>query len=98
MKKTKLLTAAAFIATLFLPSCVTNASALDVDRVGPLIRDVTRRHDQMLNGELDPTTISELDKQTYLRSSQILNAIVDQAQVNQGQTTPEPAPEPMPDN
>ncbi len=50
------------------------------DAVGGLIQDVTTRHDKMLRGELKPEAISEEDKASYLRSSDLLRRTVKEAQ------------------
>tara|TARA_R100001086_G_scaffold87122_4_gene42593 strand:+ start:5054 stop:5314 length:261 start_codon:yes stop_codon:yes gene_type:complete len=85
MKTTIRILAVLAVATL-VTSCTGPKGCIQVENAGPLIRKVTERHDQMLNGELDPSTISEADKASYLRSSEILNGIVDAAN---GEAAPE---------
>lgn len=75
---------AVLLALLFLPACAGQATSLNVSNVGGLIDDLCNRHDEMLNGTLDPKTISVEDKASYLRSSNILRQTVQQARVNAG--------------
>ena len=82
MKLRKLSAVALVTLTLSFASCA--ATAVDVNRIGPLIEDVVDRHDAMVNGTLDPATISDADKATFLRSTALLRAIVNQARTNQG--------------
>lgn len=51
-------------------------------RVGAIdgsVSDVCDRHDKLLRGELKVESISAADKETYLRSSAILKAVVEEA-------------------
>lgn len=57
--------------------CTGTIKASEVD---PLWGDVCNRHDKLVKGELDPKSISEADKATYLRSTQILRQILSEAQ------------------
>ena len=74
------------VAAVLCTSCATNM--IDASKVAPLVRKVTDRHDKMLNGELDPSTIDPLDKQSYLRSSTLLNRLLDEATQSQPETPP----------
>lgn len=49
------------------------------DAIAPLTTDVCDRHDAILTGKLDPKTISEADKATYLRSSALLRKALQEA-------------------
>lgn len=60
-----------------LPSCVSNS--IDAAAIAEPVHLVTQRHDQMLDGTLDPSTISDDDKATFKRTSRLLNAVVDEA-------------------
>lgn len=52
---------------------------IQVGNVAPLTTDVCDRHDKLIKGELDPKSISEADKATYLRSSALLRKVLDEA-------------------
>lgn len=60
-------------------SCAGCYTGIRPDAIDGLVRKVSERHDAMLNGTLDPKTISPEDKATFLRSTQLLNAVVDEA-------------------
>lgn len=49
------------------------------DGISGLVEKVTERHDKLLRGELKPDQISEEDKATFLRSSEILRRTVKEA-------------------
>jgi|GEM_PF-1076351 len=63
---------------LFMTGC--NKGMIKADAVGPLTTDVCDRHDKLVTGQLDPKTLSEADKATYLRSSQLLRKVLSEAQ------------------
>lgn len=85
MKRLRLIPVAV-LAAFLCTSCATHT--LDAGKVAPLIRKVTERHDQMLNGTLDPATIDPMDKQSYLRSSSLLNRLLDEAEGGQPEAPP----------
>lgn len=64
---------------LICTSCIGPAGMVRADAVKPGVDAVTQRHDAMLRGELDPASISEDDKRTFLRTSDLLRKTVDEA-------------------
>jgi hypothetical protein len=55
------------------------STGIQPDAIEGLIKKVGERHDAMLDGTLDPKTVSAADKATYKRSVEILNKIVAEA-------------------
>jgi len=49
------------------------------EAIDGLVDKVSERHDAMLNGTLDPKSVSPEDKATYLRSTQILREAINAA-------------------
>lgn len=68
-----------FILAALLAACVGCSTGIQPDAIEGLIQKVGERHDAMLDGTLDPKTISAADKVTYKRSTEILNKIVAEA-------------------
>jgi len=50
-----------------------------VEAIAGLVEDVSRRHDSMLKGELKPESITDADRATWLRSTEILRGVVKEA-------------------
>jgi len=67
---------------LAVAGCNCPPTAVDVGQLGPLVDVVADRHDAMLAGSLDPATISEADRATFFRSTEILRSVVNQARAN----------------
>lgn len=86
MKLRKMRWPALLLGLMLLPACA--GTMIDVSRVGPLIDNVADRHDAMVNGTLDPATITPEDKATFLRSTELLRAVVNQARANAGPEKP----------
>jgi len=53
---------------------------ISADAIDGLVRKVSDRHDAMLNGTLDPKSVSPEDKATYLRSTELLRQALREAQ------------------
>lgn len=74
--------AAAILLIVFVPvllaSC--NKGMVRADAIQGLNSDVCDRHDRMIRGQLDPKTLSEADRATYLRSSELLRKALREAQ------------------
>ena len=68
------------VSALLLLACAgCSKGMIRADAIDGLVRQVTERHDAMLNGTLDPKTISEADKATFKRSTFLLNEVVREA-------------------
>ena len=76
----------ALVATLSSCMCDRMISA---DAIADTLRPVLKRHDDMLTGALDPSTISAEDKLTFRRSSYLLLSTLEIALGN----TPPPVPD-----
>lgn len=61
----------------FMIGC--NKGMVRADAIDGLTTDVCDRHDAMISGKLDPKSISEADKATFLRSSAILRKVLQEA-------------------
>ena len=59
--------------------CGGGAGYIRAEAIAPAVELVTVRHDKMLRGEIDPAKLSEEDKATYLRSSELLRSVVAEA-------------------
>jgi hypothetical protein len=68
-----------FILGLPLMSVGCSKGMVRVEAIAGLVEDVARRHDSMLKGELKLESISEADRATYLRSTEILRGVVREA-------------------
>lgn len=68
------------LAVLLLAGAGCSKGTIRADAIDGLIRQVSDRHDALLNGTLDPKTISEADKATFLRSTYLLKEVVKEAQ------------------
>ena len=49
------------------------------DAIHGSVQIICDRHDAMIDGKLDPKTISEADKATYKRSTELLRKVVNEA-------------------
>lgn len=49
------------------------------DAIAGLVEDVSNRHDKLLKGEIKPETVSAQDKETFLRSTELLRRTVKEA-------------------
>lgn len=69
------------LVAIFIPLSIGGCSKgmIRADAVSPLTEDVTIRHDKLLRGELKPESISDADKATYLRSSELLRKTIKEA-------------------
>lgn len=68
-----------FALGLLSTSCIGPAGMVRADAIQPAVDRVTERHDAMLRGELDPKSISPEDRDTFLRTSELLRGTVDEA-------------------
>jgi hypothetical protein len=64
------------VALLVLSGC---SSVIRAEAIEGLVEDVAARHDALLDGTLDPKTISAADKATFKRSTMILRTVVKEA-------------------
>jgi len=62
---------------LFMIGCTKGM--IRADAIDGLTTDVCDRHDAMISGKIDPKTISEADKATYLRSTLLLRKVLQEA-------------------
>lgn len=65
--------------TLSLAVGCSQKGYVRADAIDGSLISVCDRHDKMLKGELDPKSISEADKKTYLRTSELLRKAVAEA-------------------
>lgn len=72
-KKTK--TAVLGLASVCLVGCAPKAS-INANTVAQPMRDVAARHDAYVNSD---TSLSDLERSIYLRDTEILNTIIDEA-------------------
>lgn len=68
------------IAVLLIVAVGCSKGTVRADAIDGLVDKIAERHDAMLNGTLDPKSVSPEDKATYLRSTQILKEILKEAQ------------------
>jgi hypothetical protein len=52
---------------------------INADAIERSVKIVTERHDKMLKGEIDPKSVSAEDKATFLRTTELLRKVVDEA-------------------
>ena len=74
----KTIIAPLLLAVLLLGSAGCS-SGIRAEAIEGLVGDVAARHDAMLDGTLDPKTLSAEDKATFKRSTRILLEIVKEA-------------------
>lgn len=73
--------------TLSLPSC-QSAGAIQASNIEQTLRPVLQRHEAMLNGTLDPTSISADDKISFRRSGYLLLVALETALGNAAPPAP----------
>ncbi len=71
----------ALIAIMFIMSCTPGMQRgyVNVSTIGGGIERICDRHDKMLTGELDPSTLTPEKKQFYLRSTGMLRDVIKEA-------------------
>lgn len=62
----------------FMVGCAGQGT-LNANNVKPATDLVVDRHNAMLNGTLDPSTVSEADKAKYIQTANLLKEVVDSA-------------------
>lgn len=69
------------VLVIFIPLSISGCSKgmVRVEAIAGLVEDVSRRHDSMLKGEVKPESVSEADRATWLRSTEILRGVVREA-------------------
>lgn len=70
-----------FVLVIFIPLTMTGCSKgmVRVEAIAGLVEDVARRHDSLLKGELKPESVTDADRATWLRSTEILRGVVREA-------------------
>lgn len=77
----------ACIMLCFLAACASGKKMVSAEAIDPLIQGVTNRHDSYVSA--DPN-LTDVEKTTYIRSSQLLKKTMDTA-LERG-TVPQPSP------
>lgn len=67
------------LAVLLLAGAGCTKGTIHADAIDGLVEKISERHDAMLDGTLDPKTISEADKATFKRSTALIREIIQAA-------------------
>lgn len=84
-----------FLIAVGVTSCIGPQGMVMAKNVKPAIDQITERHDAMLRGELDPSTLGQSDpaaaeilRKNWLRTSATLRDVVDTAAKQSVEVTP----------
>jgi uncharacterized protein HemX len=77
MTKRAIVLLVAIVLPLGIGGC--GGGQIRAEAVDGLVRQVSDRHDKLVKGELKASEISEADRATYLRSTELLRKVLDEA-------------------
>lgn len=68
-----------FMCFVWLTSCVGPEGMVRASEIKPAVDILSQRHDALLRGELDPSSLSDVQRDIALRTSEMLRDVVDSA-------------------